>query len=150
MFVTMLLLVLLLISLTWKTHIFLLFWSGKVELSNPKAELRILEVFYHKIYKVKHWDYSIFSLYWSPALEDRYRFDDVTCYHLLCCNYISNACLETFLCFYFYGMIIESSNWYFLVRSFHQMRKSRISMINTGLCEQKRLETFCSFCIIVT
>eukprot|EP00249_Psilotum_nudum_P018817 c26973_g3_i1 orf=1-267(-) len=26
--------------------------KGKVELSSPKAELRILEVFYHKIYKI--------------------------------------------------------------------------------------------------
>lgn len=87
----MLLLVILLISLTWKTHIFLLFWSGKVELSNPKAELRILEVFYHKIYKVKHWDYSILSLYRSPALGDQYRFDVLTSYHLLCCKWFSNA-----------------------------------------------------------
>lgn len=149
MFFAKLLLVLLLVSFTWKTNIFFLFWSGKVELSNPKAELRILEVFYHKIYKVKHWGSSTLTLYWSLGLGDQYRFHVKTCYHWLCCSGISNACLDTFI-FCFYRMIIESRILYFLVRSFHQMRKSRISMINTGPCEQKRLDTFDSFYIIVT
>ncbi|GKC24544.1 ubiquitin carboxyl-terminal hydrolase 12-like protein isoform X2 [Tanacetum coccineum] len=33
----------------------------KVELSNPNAELRLIEVFYHKIYKVLNWLYFTFS-----------------------------------------------------------------------------------------
>jgi len=40
----------------------LLIIIAQVELSDPKAELRLLEVFYHKIYKVKN--YTCIDVMW--------------------------------------------------------------------------------------
>eukprot|EP00250_Pteridium_aquilinum_P017737 c23759_g1_i1 orf=877-4185(-) len=47
--------------------------KGKVELSNPQAELRILEVFYHKIYKVFSVNEKIENIndqYWTLRAEE--------------------------------------------------------------------------------
>lgn len=55
-----------------------MFWK-QVELSNPDAELRLLEVFYHKIYKACHFSKFILVVC-SQIIKNT-----ITCFHL--CRY---------------------------------------------------------------
>ena len=97
----------------------------QVELSHQDAELRLLEVFFHKIYKV------------TGELLD---FDTVVNFLTILKWWLIVS--TTFRLIYFYNILKICKLWSNVLdvrcRSFHLLNELKTSMTSTGLYEQRR------------